>query len=123
MAEFEPKKTPLGKPFQKGESGNPGGRPRVPAKIRKAFREAAQGYAIEALETIAEAMRNKKTSVANRLKAANYLLDRGMGRPVVYQDVFLEDRTEQKYISPMEVARLAAFFLVDSDRVFTETEN
>ncbi len=63
--------------FGKGKSGNPGGRPKEVAEVR----ELAKAYTPEAINTLAEIMRNKKTPPAARVSAANALLDRGYGRP------------------------------------------
>lgn len=60
-------------PFKKGESGNPGGRPKGYAEMR----EAAQSWAPQAVQALAAALMNPMTAVA----AANALLDRGYGKP------------------------------------------
>ncbi|MDR3439869.1 DUF5681 domain-containing protein [Telmatospirillum sp.] len=66
------------RPFQPGQSGNPGGRPKVIAEIRK----LAQEHAPEAIKTLVDICTNPKASSAARVAAANSLLDRGFGKPV-----------------------------------------
>jgi hypothetical protein len=67
----------IGKPFQKGQSGNPGGRPKVVAEVRELARE----HTSEAVETLVSIMTNTKAAPAARVSAANALLDRGYGKP------------------------------------------
>jgi hypothetical protein len=67
----------IGKPFQKGQSGNPGGRPKVVAEVRELARE----HTSEAVETLVSIMTNPKAAPAARVSAANALLDRGYGKP------------------------------------------
>jgi uncharacterized protein DUF5681 len=67
----------IGKPFKKGQSGNPGGRPKVVAEVR----ELARAHTGEAIETLVSIMSNPKCAPASRVSAANALLDRGYGKP------------------------------------------
>jgi Family of unknown function (DUF5681) len=67
----------IGKPFKKGQSGNPGGRPKVVAEVR----ELARAHTGEAIETLVSIMTNTKSAPAARVSAANSLLDRGYGKP------------------------------------------
>jgi Family of unknown function (DUF5681) len=67
----------IGKPFQKGQSGNPGGRPEVVAEVRELARE----HTSKAVETLVSIMTNQKAAPAARVSAANALLDRGYGKP------------------------------------------
>ena len=71
------KKMPVGRPFKKGQSGNPGGRPAVIAEVRDLARKQTE-KAVKALISI---MDNSKAPPAARVGAANSLLDRGWGRP------------------------------------------
>src|SRR5215510_15973519 len=67
----------VGKPFQKGQSGNPGGRPKVVAEVKELARE----HTPEAIRTLVSIMNNPKLAPAARVSAANSLLDRGYGKP------------------------------------------
>ena len=66
-----------GRPFQKGTSGNPGGRPRVLADVQ----ELARRRSPDAINTLAAIMDDQKAPPAARVAAANALLDRGYGKP------------------------------------------
>ena len=66
-----------GRPFQKGTSGNPGGRPRVLGDVQELARERSP----EAINTLAAIMDDPKAPQAARVAAANSLLDRGYGKP------------------------------------------
>src|SRR3954466_3529770 len=68
--------------FQKGRSGNPGGRPKVVGDMRALARSSAP----EALRTLLLIMRSRRAPYTARLAAANALLDRGLGRPVAAQE-------------------------------------
>jgi hypothetical protein len=67
-------------PFQKGQSGNPGGR--RPGQVRAIQNLAAEArkYGPLALRTIADICRKGENQTV-RLAAANSLLDRGFGKP------------------------------------------
>lgn len=61
----------------KGQSGNPGGRPKGVAEVKAAAQELTQ-TALETLKTIAT---NPGAPDAARVSAAIALLDRGWGKP------------------------------------------
>src|SRR5262249_57144551 len=67
----------IGRPFQKGQSGNPGGRPKEIAEVK----ELARQHTPAAIEVLASIMHNTKASDAARVSAASALLDRGYGKP------------------------------------------
>lgn len=64
-----------GRPFPKGVSGNPGGRPKVIAEVRELAREQTS-RAIAALVGVME----QGQSEAARVSAAQILLDRAWGK-------------------------------------------
>ena len=64
-----------GRPFERGRSGNPGGRPRVVGELR----ELARAHAPEAIEELARIALKAKSETA-RVAAIRELLDRGFGK-------------------------------------------
>lgn len=61
--------------FQKGQSGNPGGRPKEDAEVKALARACGP----EAIDKLVELMRGDDRRTA--LAAAQALLDRGYGKP------------------------------------------
>lgn len=64
------------KPFEPGQSGNPGGRPKLPEDAK----QLARGYTRAAIETLAGVMQNDEAPAAARVTAASTLLDRAWGK-------------------------------------------
>lgn len=63
--------------FKPGKSGNPSGRP----KSNEVIVALAQACTEEAIETLAQIMRDESKPTAARVSAATALLDRGYGKP------------------------------------------
>jgi hypothetical protein len=61
----------------KGQSANPGGRP----KALQAVEDAARSHTADALATLARICKDSNAPPAAQVAAANALLDRGWGRP------------------------------------------
>lgn len=94
-------------PFQPGQSGNPGGRPKL---IREA-KELAKKHSPEAIQRLVQIMRQTKDTKA-ALAAAMAILDRGYGRPAASVEMTGKDGGPiQTVTTAEEAARLIAFTL------------
>ena len=66
---------PRGRPFKPGQSGNPGGRPRVIGELH----DLARAHAPDAIKELARLAKNAKSETA-RIAAIRELLDRAYGK-------------------------------------------
>jgi hypothetical protein len=73
----------LGRPFEKGKSGNPGGRPREIQEIV----DLARTNSVDAVNTLSDIMRDPDAPHPSRIAAANSILDRAYGKPKEVVDV------------------------------------
>lgn len=93
-------------PFQKGQSGNPGGRSKVALPDGTTITDLARQNTAEAVKTLTTIMKDKKAPEAARVSAATAVLDRGWGRPRQGVDLTVEDIPGAA--EALEAARLAA---------------
>ena len=77
--------------FAPGISGNPGGRPKLPAEMREIF----QAKAPEAFEVLCKHLNAKDPRVA--VAAATQILDRAYGRPVQQVDANINEDSNVRY--------------------------
>ena len=86
--------------WKPGQSGNPGGRPKVAAEVR----DLARQHGHEAIQRLVGLMHSSNEGVA--VRACEALLDRGYGRPLLGLDVNCVDVTPQRWhveIVPMPI--------------------
>jgi hypothetical protein len=91
----------VGRPFRKGASGNPGGRPK---ELREVV-DLARSHGPEAIETLAEIMTNPESPPAARVAGANAILDRGHGKPKETVDATVLTTLEDLVMASMRIER------------------
>lgn len=76
-----------GRPFEKGKSGNPSGRPKTDERVMNALKAAS----LDAANTLVDLMNDPQTPAKLRISAATAILDRVYGRPAQHVDIKQED--------------------------------
>ena len=71
------------RPFQKGQSGNPGGRKKIPDDIKEMLNAATP----DAYKLLCETINNEKEKTELRVRCAEIVLDRVYGKPKQSVDV------------------------------------
>jgi len=77
------------KPFRKGQSGNPSGRPKTPESVKAAFSDLMP-VALNALRSVLDGT-DEDARTADRIKAAEIVFDRNLGKPVPSIDADMQD--------------------------------
>jgi Family of unknown function (DUF5681) len=66
--------------WARGQSGNPGGRPKLTRKMRYTVTELARDAAPKAIRTLITVMSSRKSTMTARAIAADRILDRAYGK-------------------------------------------
>jgi len=69
--------------WKKGESGNPGGRPKMNPELRKAL----TNHTMEALEVVINILRDNESKHSDKIRAAEFIYAYALGKPVQEQVV------------------------------------
>ena len=98
--------------FKPGASGNPGGRPKLPASIEAHqaiadVKAAARAHTATAFQTLADAMQSEKAPWAARISAAVAVLDRAWGRPSQAVEHAGAVAVEQTTTSQLDISSLS----------------
>jgi hypothetical protein len=88
-------------PFEKGVSGNPGGRPAVLAKVRALAQDHSEAVILRLVELSKDA--DGRVAVA----ACNAILDRALGKPTVAVEVDARVTTDPRELLAGLLGRVA----------------
>lgn len=95
------RKPPPGRPFAKGKSPNPGGRPKGYAALRELCRQ----YTHDAVKVLTDALKSEDERL--RVDAAKSLLDRGWGKPSSEIDLHITTMRELEGMTTEQLERIA----------------
>jgi hypothetical protein len=100
-----------GRKWIKGQSGNPGGRPKTVGIVQ----DLARQHTANALEVLLVIMNDPDAPAAARVSAAAQLLDRGHGKPAQRSDVNLTNDIDPNELSDAALAEYIASGSSNSD--------
>lgn len=92
------------RPNSGGKRQGAGRPPGVPNKVTASVREAASIFSDEAVQTLAQVMRDDKAPAIARIAASNAILDRAHGRPTQAVEVELSTPLSQPEKNELEGA-------------------
>lgn len=105
-------------PFEKGKSGNPGGRAKVKLADGRTLTDLAREHTVEAVNTLADIMRDETAPAAARVAAADKILNRGWGQAP--QTIALTEAPEPPDLSSLTDDQLEALQTLRSLAALTD---
>lgn len=93
------KRKPNSGSFKPGQSGNPGGRKKVPDDIKAAFRELTP----KAVETLKGILLSDTAKDADKIKAAEIIMDRAYGKPLQAMDLDVNSLPQVVFMGEKDV--------------------
>ena len=110
----------IGRPFRKGVSGNPGGRPKgLAAYVRDNPLEGEELADFYLAIFRGEKIDGKKLGLRRRMEAGTWLSDRGFGKAVQQSDIKVDQHKVDHQLSTYSLEQLDALLDALQDRVPT----
>ena len=82
--------------FEKGKSGNPGGRPKENSEVRA----AARLHGMTAIDKLVELINSDDQRIA--VAASQAILDRGFGKPSQSMEMTVTEKTHEEYLAELD---------------------